>query len=187
MKTLSEYLLEYLELDVHARRINEAYDVFRLNEVTVKYDVVPENYIVQAPETYTEDNLTLYMSDKLFNNVPSSADNADKFFGTNAESIFDIYFEYDGFEHNGQIDNETPDLEWDAHYDKNINSEIDLKNFKFKKLKYVMKFDRFDIQYGKEDKVPETLKEIFMATVSNNVNKYSLELKLDPKNIEYSK
>jgi hypothetical protein len=31
------------------------------------------------------------------------------------------------------------------------------------------------------------LEEVFMATVSNDENKYSLELTLDPENIEYSK
>jgi hypothetical protein len=54
-------------------------------------------------------------------------------------------------------------------------------------LKLVVKFDRFDIQYGSEDNAPKVLEEVFMATVSNDENEYSLELTLDPENIEYSK
>jgi hypothetical protein len=86
MRTLREYIEKSVAHHISGR-LNEAYDVYRLNEVIVKYDVVPEDYIVQAPNTYTEDNITLFMADKLFNNVPSSADNADKFFGKNAENI----------------------------------------------------------------------------------------------------
>jgi hypothetical protein len=92
MRTLREYIEKSVAHHISGR-LNEAYDVYRLNEVIVKYNVVPEDYIVQAPNTYTEDNITLFMADKLFNNVPSSADNADKFFGKNAENIFDVYFE----------------------------------------------------------------------------------------------
>lgn len=187
MRTLQEYIEKSVTHHISGR-LNEAYDVYRLNEVIVKYDVVPEDYIVQAPSTYTEDNITLFMADKLFNNVPSSADNADKFFGKNADNIFDVYFEYDGFEHNDETNRKEPNLEWDSHYDKNINNQdVDLENFKLIRLKLVVKFDRFDIQYGSDDNAPKVLEEVFMATVSNDENKYSLELTLDPENIEYSK
>lgn len=167
--------------------IKEAYDSLRLNEVTVKYTVNPKDYIVQAPDSYSEDDITIYMGDKLFENCPSSDENADKFFGVNRDNLFDVYFEYDGFEHNDSLNSNTQNLEWDAHYDNNIKNDAELLNFKFINLKLVIKFDRFDIMYGKEDKIKETLDQIFMATVSNNENKYSLDLTLNSEDIEYKK
>lgn len=168
--------------------INEAYEMFRLNSVTVKYNVKPENFIIQAPETYQESDVQQYIDDKLLIDLPSGADYSEQFFGKNCDNIADVYFEYDGFEHNDETNRKEPNLEWDSHYDKNINNQdVELENFKLIRLKLVVKFDRFDIQYGSDDNAPKVLEEVFMATVSNDENKYSLELTLDPENIEYSK
>lgn len=168
--------------------IKESYDVYQLKEITVKYTINPEDYIVQGPKSYSEDDITIYMGDKLFNNIPSSEDNAKKFFGKNAENIFDVYFEYDGFEYNEDLNDKKPNLEWDAHYDKNLNNDdVELINFVFKNIKLVIKFDKFEIQYGEGDDIKQTLETIFMATVSNDQNKYDLTLTLDPNNIEYKK
>lgn len=168
--------------------INEAYEMFRLNSVTVKYNVKPENFIIQAPETYQESDVQQYIDDKLLIDLPSGADYSEQFFGKNCDNIADVYFEYDGFEHNDETNRKEPNLEWDSHYDKNINNQdVELENFKLIRLKLVVKFDRFDIQYGSEDNAPKVLEEVFMATVSNDENEYSLELTLDPDNIEYSK
>ena len=168
--------------------IKESYDVYQLKEITVKYTINPEEYIVQGPTSYSEDDITIYMGDKLFNNIPSSEDNAKKFFGKNAENIFDVYFEYDGFEYNEDLNYKKPNLEWDAHYDKNLNNnDVKLINFVFKNIKLVIKFDKFEIQYGEGDDIKQTLETIFMATVSNDQNEYDLTLTLDPNNIEYKK
>ena len=144
--------------------------------------------VVEVPVSYSEDDITIYMGDKLFNNLPADKQYSKQFFGKNEEHIFDVYFEYDGFEHNDETNHKEPNLEWDSHYDKNINNQdVELENFKLIRLKLVVKFDRFDIQYGSDDNAPKVLEEVFMATVSNDENEYSLELTLDPENIEYSK
>ena len=54
-------------------------------------------------------------------------------------------------------------------------------------LKWIIKFDKFEIQYGEGDDIKQTLETIFMATVSNDQNEYDLTLTLDPNNIEYKK
>ncbi len=61
-----------------------------------------------------------------------------------------------------------------------------LNYFKVTNLKYIIGFDRFDILNGNKDNVENVLKEIFLATVSNDNNKYPIEISLDTKNIEYS-
>lgn len=174
MKRLSDYIYESI-------------DVLRLNEVTIKYTVNPEEYIVQVPNSYSEDDTTIYMGDKLFTNCPSSEDHANDFFGKNADNIFDVYFEYDGFEHNDSLNDKSPNLEWDAHYDKNVSEDAELINYKFDNLMLVIKFDRFDMTNTDEYHIKETLEKIFMATVSNDYNEYNLDLSLKPENIEYKK
>ena len=52
--------------------INEAYQNYRLNNVTVKYDVSPKDFIIEAPETFEESDLQTYMDDKLLGELPSN-------------------------------------------------------------------------------------------------------------------
>lgn len=170
--------------------INESYKLYRLNKVIVKYNVIPENFIIQAPETYQETDIHQYIDDKLLIELPSGIDYAEQFFGKNHDNIMDVYFEYDGFEHISKEKEKdySYNLEWDSNYNKtNTNDEIELDLFKLKNLKYVIIFDRFDILNGNDDNIKKVLEEIFNATVSNNENKYPIEITLDDKNIEYSK
>jgi hypothetical protein len=174
MKTLKTY-------------INESYETYRLNNVKVTYDCKPDEFIVEAPETYQESDIQQYLDDKLLINLPSGIDYSEKFFGKNHDSISDIYFEYDTFEH--MKDENKPSkisLKWDPRYNNN-NKDVTLNYFKITNLKYIIIFDRFDILNGNDDNVQRVLEEVFMATVSNNENEYPIEISLDTKNIEYSK
>jgi hypothetical protein len=78
-------------------------------------------------------------------------------------------------------------LEWDPKYNQSKSEDVTLHYFKLTNLKYVIGFDRFDILNGSDDNVENVLKEIFMATVSNDYNEYPIEISLDEKNIEYRK
>lgn len=170
--------------------INESYELYRLNNVTIKYNVKPENFIIQAPETYQESDIQQYIDDKLLIELPSGVDHAEQFFGKNCDNIMDVYFEYDGFEHISEEKEKdySYNLKWDSNYNKtNTNDEIKLNLFKLKNLKYVIVFDRFDVLNGNDDNIKRVLEEIFNATVSNNENKYPIEIELDTNNIEYSK
>lgn len=170
--------------------INESYELYRLNNVTVKYTINPETFIIQAPEIYQETDIQQYIDDKLLVELPSGSDYSEKFFGKNSDNIMDVYFEYDGFEHiSGDKEKDySPDLKWDKNYYKtNTNEEVQLDLFKIKNFKYVIVFDRFDVLNCNADNIKSVLTEIFNATVSNNENKYPIEITLDDKNIEYSK
>ena len=165
--------------------IKESVSVYRLNKVIAKYLVQPSELIFQAPETYSESDIQIYIGDKYLNEMPSYTEYAYNFFGINADNIIDAHFEYDTFSH---VDVEPKDyIKWDSRYDLKVYKDIKLEYFKLSNIKYIIEFDRFDILNGSKDNVENVLKEIFMATVSNDNNKYPIEISLDPKNIEYHK
>ena len=173
MKTLKDFILETVE-------------IYRLNEVIATYFVQPDEIIIQAPETYSESDIQIYMDDLWLKDLPSDDKYSRKFFGVNKDSISDVHFEYDTFEH---IDIEPKDyIEWDAKYDsKNSNNDIKLEYFRIKNLKYIITFDRFDLTGVDDDTVQDELLKIFNAASSNNYNKYSLEIQFDEDSLKYKK
>ena len=173
MKRLTQYILE-------------AVDIYRLTEVTATFFVQPNEIILQAPETYSESDLQIYIGDKWLNDLPSGQNYAKKLFGINADSINDAYFEYDTFEH---IDVEPKEyIEWESKYDsKTSNDDVNLHYFKLKNLKYIISFDRFDLTDVDDDTVEDKLDEIFEAAQSNYDNKYPIEIQFDKDSLKYRK
>lgn len=177
MKTLKKYILETKELSI-----------YRLNEVTVTYDCNPKKLTIQAPESYQESDIQQYLNDLILNNLPSGQDYSERFFGRNRDNIYDAYFEYDKFEH---LDEESSkkehhiNIEWDPEYATKTSNDDDINIFRLTNLRYVIKFDRFDLVNVDDDNVYDTLCKIFGVTVSNNANQYPIEISLDSKNIKY--
>jgi hypothetical protein len=155
--------------------------------VKVTYDVEPHDFYVEAPETYQESDVTMYLQDYVISKLPSGPDKASMFFGSNADNMYDVYFEYDSFHRIGSSDTHDASLKWDSRYDVKKSDDEKLDLFKLTGLKYVIKFDRFDILNGSDDTVRETLETIFDATVSNDSNEYPITITLNHENIEYSK
>ena len=166
--------------------IKEAVEVYRLNSVEATYNVQPEELILQAPETFQESDIQQYMDDMWLNQLPSSQDYSEKFFGKNNDNISDAHFEYDTFEH---IDVEPKEyIEWDPKFDsKKSGDDIKLEYFKIKNLKYMIEFDRFDMIDVTDDTVEDKLKEIFRTAESNEENEYPIEIQFDEDNLEYRK
>ena len=164
----------------------EAVDIYRLNEVTATYFVQPDEIILQAPETYDESDIQIYIGDRWLNELPSGKDYAKELFGVNGDSISDAYFEYDTFEH---IDVEPKDyIEWDSKYDsKSSNDDIKLEYFKLKNIKYIIVFDRFDLTEVDDDTAEDKLVDIFTAAESNTENEYPIEIKFDKDSLKYRK
>ena len=134
MKTLVQYILEQFENS----KINEAVDIYRLTEVIATFFVQPNEIVLQAPETYSESDIQIYIGDKWLNDLPSGQDYAKKLFGVNADSINDAYFEYDTFEH---IDLEPKEyIEWESKYDSKTsnNDDVKLDYFRLKNVKYII-------------------------------------------------
>lgn len=166
--------------------ILEAVDVYRLNSVEATYNVQPEEIILQAPETFQESDVQQYMDDMWLNQLPSSQDYSEKFFGKNNDSISDVHFEYDTFEH---IDIEPREyIKWDPKYDvKKSGDDIKLDYFKIKNLRYIIDFDRFDMVDVDDDNVEEKLIDIFRVAESSKENEYPIEIQFDEDSLEYRK
>jgi len=166
--------------------IYEAVENYRLNSVEVTYNVQPEELILQAPETFQESDIQQYIDDMWLNQLPSSQDYSEKFFGKNNDNISDAYFEYDSFEH---LSVEPKDyIEWNSKYDvKKSGDDITLEYFKITNLKYHINFDRFDMVDVDDDNVEEKLKDIFRTTESNKENEYPIEIQFDEDSLEYRK
>lgn len=173
MKSLIQYIKE------------STVDVYRLNEVEATYFVQPDEIILQAPETYNESNIQIYMDDLWLSELPSNEKYSEKFFGINHDSIIDVKFEYDTFEHTDIEPKEY--IEWKSDYDKHINDDVKLEYFRIKNLKYIITFDRFDLTDVDDDTVEQELIDIFKAAESNNHNKYPIEIKFDEDSLKYRK
>lgn len=172
MKTLKAY-------------INEAIDIYRINEVIATYFVNPNKIILQCPSNYSESDIQIYIDDLWIDKLPSNKEYANKFFGVNADSIVDVHFEYDSFEH---IDITPEDfIEWDASYDANNASGKDLNYFVIKNLKYIITFDKFDLTNVDDNNVKYELYKIFESANSNSINKYPIEIKFDRYSLVYRK
>lgn len=173
MKTLKTYILE-------------AVDIYRLTEVVATYFVQPDEIILQAPETYDESDIQIYIDDLWLDNLIANKTNAEKFFGVNKDSITDAHFEYDTFEH---IDVEPKEyIEWNSKYDsKSSNDDVKLDYFKIKNIKYIITFDRFDLTDTNDDNAKEKLIDIFNSAQSNDANKYPIEIKFDEESLKYRK
>lgn len=165
--------------------IKESVNVYRLNKVIAEYLVQPEELIFQAPETYSESDIQIYIEDKYLNEMPSYTEYADKFFGANADNIIDVHFEYDSFSH---VDVEPKDyIEWDSKYDSKISKDAKLEYFKLSNIKYIIEFDRFDMENVTDDDVKDKLIDIFKTSESNDANKWPLEIIFNEDTLEFRK
>lgn len=164
--------------------INEQFDKYVVENVKVTFDVLPEEFFLNAPEDYSESDLQIYLGDRLLPELPSENDKYSKLLGKNDVNIADAYFEYEKFEHLQKSDNDEFNLEWDPEYDEKKKDE-NLDTFKLTKLKYVILFDEFELMDDESD-VKETLDEIFTKFDSSNINKYPVEIKYNSELLEFN-
>jgi len=166
--------------------IFEEFETYRVKNLEVPFNVNSDNdYITfKVPEIYSEDDFQIYLQDMYLKDLPGSEDNAQDFFGNNSESIFDTLFEYDKYEKSNN--KESDYIDWNQNYDNKVNS--DNNKFAYVKvfgLKYIIKFDNFDIKEETEDQVHDTLVDIFKTCENTDEHNWSLKIKLDEKNIKY--
>ena len=171
MKSLKQYILE-------------DYKTFRVTDLEIKYDCMPDQEYIKfnIPETYSEDDFQIYIQDMYFNDLPASDNNSEEYFGANADKIYDVLFEYDTYEKGVEA---SDCVDWDPNIDNKHN--IDKEDFTYvqiKGLKYVIRFDEFDLKDENISDMQKTLIEIFKAVEAHN-DDFPLALKLDEKNIKY--
>ena len=162
--------------------IKEEYDKFVVTNLKVVFDIFPEEFYLNAPTTYSESDIQIYIGDSLLEHLPSENDKYQKLLGKNKDNISDAYFEYDKFEHLQDSDITEYDLKWDEYYDEKKNNELDV--FKLTKLKYIILFDEFELM-NDNDNIEKVLNEIFRKLDSSNINKYPVEIKYNEKLLEY--
>lgn len=167
--------------------IKEAYETYRLNNVKVKYDCAPKEFIIEAPETFEESDLQTYMDDKLLGELPSNIKYAETFFGKNSDNIYDVYFEYDTYTRLSTKPYGDINLKWDPKYKQGSSEDITLNYYKITNLKYIIEFDRFDMENVTDDDVKDKLIDIFKSSESNNANKWPLEIKFNEDSLEFIK
>jgi len=173
MKTLKEFILE-------------EYNDYRVKNLEVPYIVNPKNdYIIfKIPEVWSEDNFQIYIQDMYLNEMPGGEDHAEDFFGKNAENIFDVVFEYDKYEKSEENDDDDF-VDFDTNYDNNIKDDAKFVYVKLEKLRYIIKFDEFDLKDESIEDINKTLIEIFKQCESSKENEWPLEIILDEKNVKY--
>ncbi|MBQ3415328.1 MAG: hypothetical protein IJH39_08310 [Clostridia bacterium] len=164
--------------------IKEEYEANKVENLKLVFNVKPEEFYLNAPETYSESDIQVYIGDVLLKELPADNDKYSKLLGKNVENINDAYFEYDKFEHMQDSDIDEFNLEWDQYYDEKHN-EDKLDVYKITNLRYVIMFDEFEILDDSDD-IRKTLDEVFHKLDSSNINKYPVEIEYDSKQLEYS-
>lgn len=177
-------------------------DIYRLGAVTASYDCAPPDMkdtdviVMDAPGIWNESDIQQYLDDRFLNFMPGSSvtDDEDEkslaqvHFGVNADSIYDVYFTYEKFEHLSQAVSNS-DMKYDPAYARGATAKGDVKLecFKITGLKYVLKFNRFDMQDTDDSTVKDNIYKIFMAAASNDVNRYPLYVTMPDGGVEYEK
>lgn len=164
--------------------IQESYSKTTLSSLEVTFNVLPEELVLQVPDSYSESNVQIYMSDRFIEQLPASNKKYEKLFGNNINSITDVFFEYDKYD--VIKDDGNCNVEWDPKYDSNVNNE-ELQYVKITGLRYRISFEKFELQKDSDDSTEEIIDKIFEAMDSNTYNKYPIEIKYnkDLTEIEY--
>ena len=165
--------------------IKEEYSKFEIKDLKVIFDILPEVFYINAPSTYSESDIQIYLTDTLLSKLPSEDEKYQKLLGKNKDNIGDAYFEYERFEHINDNRDVELSLKWDKHYDENVKDE-DLNVFKLTKLKYIILFDSFQLLDDSDD-IDKILNEIFNKLDSSDINEYPVEIKYNSEETEYSK
>jgi len=165
--------------------IFEKYNTYRVKNLEITYNVITKNdYIIfKVPDFYSEDDFQIYIQDMYFKDLPGSEDYSEDFFGKNSVKIFDVLFEYDKYEKSDKEPNDY--IDFDINYDNKISEDTKYNFISIKGLKYIIKFDEFDVKDENVEDIENTLIDIFKRCENSQENDWPLEIKLDEKNIKY--
>lgn len=165
--------------------IFEEYETYRVKNLEVPFNVnIDNDYITfKMPEIYSEDDFQIYLQDMYLKDLPGSEDHAQDFFGDNSESIFDVVFEYDKYEKSNEEEKDF--IDWNTNYDSKVKSDDEFAYVKIFGLKYIIKFDNFDLKEENQDQIHDTLVDIFKTCENTKEHDWPLKLTLDEKNIKY--
>ena len=162
--------------------IREAYEEYKVFDLEVPYKVSKETLSFEVPETYSEDDFMIYLQDMYIEYLPGNGSNSEEFFGKNSENLFDALFEYEKYE---KTDSKTDDfIEFDKSKDSKTQ-EYKSTYITVKNLKYIIKFDEFELKQEEYKDIKSTLVQIFKRCESSETNNYPISIKLDEYHIKY--
>ena len=93
-------------------------------------------------------------------------------------------FEYDKYEKSNEEEKDF--IDWNTNYDDKVNSDEDKFAYvKIYGLRYIIKFDNFDLKEENEDQIHDTLVDIFKTCENTKEHDWPLQITLDEKNIKY--
>jgi len=171
MKTLQQFILE-------------EYEDYRVTSLEVPYKIGNENRVsFEVPETYSEDDFQIYLQDMYLTELPGDASNMEEFFGANAEKIYDTVFEYNKYEKSEEQPQDY--IEFDKSKDDKVKEDDKLVFVTVEGLRYIIKFDEFNLKEEESKDIKNTIIEIFKRCESSETNKYPIKISLDTENIKY--
>lgn len=174
MKSLQKFILEEFE-------------TFRVKQLEVPYNVEynDNDYIIfKVPATYSEDDFQIYIQDLYLKDLPGSEDHTEDFFGKNASNIYDVLFEYEKYEKSEESDSDNY-IDFDENYDSKVDKDGDFAYVKLTNLKYIIKFDEFDLKEESFDDIKDGIIKIFKRCETSEENEWPLDIILDEENIKY--
>ena len=174
MKSLQQFILEEFE-------------TFRVKQLEVPYNVKyndNDSIVFKVPDIYSEDDFQIYIQDLYLKELPGSEDFTEDFFGKNASNIYDVLFEYEKYEKSEKTDSDDY-IDFDENYDTKVDKDGNFGYVKITNLKYIIKFDEFDIKEESLEDIKEGLIKIFKACETSEENKWPLDITLDEENINY--
>lgn len=171
MKGLKQYIIEALSDK-------------EVSNLKVVYTTNPKDIVIMVPETYSEEDIMIWIDDTILNDMPSGEKYSKKLFGVNADNIVDTHTE---FENMFVCSDQTKEaiLTWDKEYDFKIKEDVNLVKYSLKNFQFIIEFDKFVVN-GSGD-TGDLLWKVFKNTQSSNINEYPVELHLDQNDISYDK
>lgn len=169
-KKLIDYLMEAME---------SSGDSEELKNLKVIYKGKDKDLIIQVPDSYSEDDIRMYLDNISQDNMPIGEEYRGEIFGEdNAKEITDAYFEYD----NLNVPNDStsePDIEWDKKFDVKSDKEVSLKLYILTNIKYIIEFAKFILINTSEFEVDENLEKILKNSESNDLHEWLFPIVID--------
>lgn len=155
--------------------IYESLTDISVTDLSVEFTVTPRELILEIPVGYSESDVQIYIGDKFIPGLPADNSNLLYRWGVNKDNITDAYFEYDTYDELDKVNEHEPTFTWDSSFDTE-KKEAELMCVKITNLRYIIKFDKFDIKKEDTVSITDTINKIFKSFDSSAANKYPITI-----------
>lgn len=167
--------------------IKEAAEIVTVNNINCVYDVLPYEFNVEVPDTYTEADVQQYLNDRLFSQLPGDQSKAAGLYGDTAD-IYDVYFEYSEYIKHDGTGGYAPSLRFDPHYNNTDQTENQkLCIVTLRGLTYHIKFNSLSLANIESYQTGQELDRLFKSAESNSMNSWPVTIKYSQTKTTYQK